>query len=233
MARRTKADAMATHDNILDCAENLFVQRGVSRTTLQHIADAAGVTRGAIYWHFADKADIFNAMLQRARMPFESAVQTLAEFDSRDPLADVEKYALLVFRLLETDSRARRIFEIATLKIEYVNDMSAMGRRRAETAADWLAHVENKLRSAIGSGHVQAHIDPRNAALGLWAFIDGLVRAWMIEPKSFDLSAAGQPIVAAYLEGIRDRQGTHHAISKRGGAASAGPGLAFVIVSSR
>jgi TetR/AcrR family acrAB operon transcriptional repressor len=61
MARRTKEDALATRDSILDAAELLFVEQGVSRTTLQHIATAAGVTRGAIYWHFLDKGAMFNA----------------------------------------------------------------------------------------------------------------------------------------------------------------------------
>jgi TetR/AcrR family acrAB operon transcriptional repressor len=55
MVRRTKEEAAATRDSILDAAEILFAKNGVSRTTLQHIATAAGVTRGAIYWHFVDK----------------------------------------------------------------------------------------------------------------------------------------------------------------------------------
>ena len=61
MARRTKEEAAATRDSILDAAEKLFVEQGVSRTTLQHIATEAGVTRGAIYWHFDDKSALFNA----------------------------------------------------------------------------------------------------------------------------------------------------------------------------
>lgn len=210
MARRTKADAMATHDRILDCAESLFVQRGVSRTALQDIADAAGVTRGAIYWHFTDKAGLFGAMLQRAKMPFESAMQSLNESGAHDPLGDLEKYALIVFRLAETDIRARRVFEIATLKVEYVDDMSAVRTRRAEMAAQWMAHTESRLRTAIESGHVDGRVDPRNVALGLWALIDGLLRAWMVEPTAFSLSAEGEPIVATFLAAIRHRSGTLH-----------------------
>src|SRR3569833_1281025 len=63
MARRTKQDALATRDSILDAAELLFEQQGVSRTTLQHIAAEAGVTRGAIYWRFHDKSDLINALM--------------------------------------------------------------------------------------------------------------------------------------------------------------------------
>ncbi|MBY0439824.1 MAG: TetR family transcriptional regulator, partial [Burkholderiales bacterium] len=57
MPRRTKDAARATHARILDMAEIEFQRRGVSRTSLTDIARAAGVTRGAVYWHFRDKAD--------------------------------------------------------------------------------------------------------------------------------------------------------------------------------
>ena len=65
MARRTKEEAQATRDRILDAAELEFQRHGVSRTSLQAIARAAGVTRGAIYWHFKNKPDLFKAMLKR------------------------------------------------------------------------------------------------------------------------------------------------------------------------
>ena len=65
MARRTKEDALVTRDLLLDAAERVFQRRGVSRTSLQEIAQEAGLTRGAIYWHFENKADVFDAMLQR------------------------------------------------------------------------------------------------------------------------------------------------------------------------
>ena len=72
MARRTKEDAMATRHKLLDSAENLFQAQGVSRTSLQDIARRAGATRGAIYWHFKDKADLFNAMMERVTLPLEA-----------------------------------------------------------------------------------------------------------------------------------------------------------------
>ena len=65
MVRRTKEDALATRSSLLDAAELLFQAQGVSRTSLADIAREAGTTRGAIYWHFKDKADLFNAMMER------------------------------------------------------------------------------------------------------------------------------------------------------------------------
>ena len=64
MARKTKQEAQETRQHILDVALRLFSQQGVSSTSLGEIAKAAGVTRGAIYWHFKDKSDLFSENCQ-------------------------------------------------------------------------------------------------------------------------------------------------------------------------
>ncbi len=75
MVRKTKQDALATRDLILDTAECVFQRRGVAATSLQEIAQAAGLTRGAIYWHFQNKADVFAAMMQRVVLPLEHTLE--------------------------------------------------------------------------------------------------------------------------------------------------------------
>lgn len=76
MPRRTKQDALATRQQLLEAAIGVFAEKGVSRTSLQDIAVAAGTTRGAIYWHFKNKADLFNALMESAILPME---QTMAQ----------------------------------------------------------------------------------------------------------------------------------------------------------
>jgi TetR/AcrR family acrAB operon transcriptional repressor len=203
MARRSKADAFATSMKILDCAETLFARQGVSRTTLQHIAAEAGVTRGAIYWHFADKAALFNAMMERVKMPLESALQLLQSSCLDDPLAVLKSYAMLVFSLTENDARARRVFEIATLKLEYTDEMSAVRVRRIEMAARCTEMAERCVVLAVRNGSARPAVDPREAALGFWALIDGLLRAWMITPDSFGLTCMGEKIIGAHLDVLR------------------------------
>ena len=65
MARKTKAQALETRHQILDAAIVLFSQQGVSATSLADIATAASVTRGAIYWHFKNKADVLHEIWLR------------------------------------------------------------------------------------------------------------------------------------------------------------------------
>lgn len=203
MVRKTKEDALATRDSILDAAEELFATQGVSGTTLQHIATTAGVTRGAIYWHFEDKAALFNALMERAKMPLESAFYLLEKDSPVDPLADLHEYLVCVFKLTVDDLRARRAFEIATIKMELVEEMNAVRRRRAEWKARWMATCEGRIRIGVDHGLLKPDVDPEVVALGLHALVDGLLRAWLLEPQSFDLVKVGEQIVDMHLECLR------------------------------
>ncbi len=203
MARRTKEDALATRDSILDAAEQLFVKQGVSGTTLQHIATAAGVTRGAIYWHFLDKGAMFNAMMERVKMPLEAAMQLFNQANPADPLDTLREYMLCVFRVTVEDPKARRVFEIATMKMEYLDEMSAVRERRKQNQELWMARTENRIRDAIAIGQVNAGVDPYAVSLGLWAILDGLIRAWLLDPQGFDLMKLGAQIVDTHLESLR------------------------------
>ena len=207
MARRTKEEAAATRDSILDAAEKLFVEQGVSRTTLQHIASAAGVTRGAIYWHFDDKGALFNAMMERAILPLEAEMQVLDQAESDDPLGDLRNYMLAVLRRTVEDPGTRRVFEIATLKVEFVGEMDAVRQRRQQNMAGWMSRAEGRIRAAAGKGLIGSKVEPRDVALALWIMIDGLIRNWMFDPQGFDLLRIGKCVIDPYLDGLRAGRG--------------------------
>ena len=59
--------AAATREELLAQSLALFAKRGVSNTSLDDVATAAGVTKGAIYWHFHNKDELFQAILDRIR----------------------------------------------------------------------------------------------------------------------------------------------------------------------
>ncbi|KMV73799.1 hypothetical protein AI29_12660, partial [bacteria symbiont BFo2 of Frankliniella occidentalis] len=59
MARKTKAQAQETKSLLIEAAIDCFASRGVSATSLSEIAEHAGMTRGAIYWHFKNKTELF------------------------------------------------------------------------------------------------------------------------------------------------------------------------------
>jgi TetR/AcrR family acrAB operon transcriptional repressor len=203
VARRTKEDAMATRDSILDAAEQLFLKQGVSGTTLQHIATGAGVTRGAIYWHFLDKGAMFNAMMERVKMPLEAAFQLADEGKSADPLVALRDYVMCVLKVTVEDPKARRVFEIATMKMEYTDELSAVRERRKQNHAVWMGRSEDRVREAVACGQFKGGVDPFATALGLWAILDGLIRAWLLDPQVFDLMKVGAQILDTHMDSLR------------------------------
>lgn len=201
--RRTKEEAAATRDSILDAAEILFAEQGVSRTTLQHIATKAGVTRGAIYWHFMDKGALFSAMMDRATLPLETAMRLLDEREVVNPLQSLRDELMAVLRITVEDPKARRVFEIATLKIEFVDEIDSVRVRRRESIATWMARMEDRLVQAKSLGQLRPAVDPHDAALGLWVMLDGLIRNWIFEPAMFELQELGGSVLDTYLVGLR------------------------------
>lgn len=206
MARRTKEAAAATRDSIVDAAEKLFVEQGVSRTTLQHIATEAGVSRGAIYWHFGDKGTLFNAMMDRATLPFEHALNVLGESDDESVLLDLLGFIVRIFKIIESDPQARRVLEIASLKVEFVDEMDAVRIRRSQSQARWIAHVVERIKLGQSAGQIRKDLQAKMFALGLWVTVDGLIRNWMFDPSAFSLLKIGEKLIGTMLDGIRLRQ---------------------------
>ena len=204
MVRRTKAEAEQTRHKLLDAAEQLFLQRGVSRTSLNDIATAAGTTRGAIYWHFQDKADLFNAMMERVTMPLEQALQSAAQpgTDAQPPLKALLGTLMLALRAAVHDPQTRRVFEIATHKVEYVDELHAIARRRNECIRDLLLMTEQALTLCSGKQGITLPMSARNAALGLHMLVDGLINNWLMDPQSFDLEEVGEQTLRNYLRGL-------------------------------
>lgn len=202
MVRRKKEDALVTRGRILDAAEHMFQQQGVSRTSLNDIAQAAGVTRGAIYWHFQDKADLFNAMMVRATLPLEEEALSLSDPTLADPLAELRRKFISALRRVVSDPQMRRVFEVATHKVEYTDEMHAARDRHLASRNNCLAHVESGLTLAMQRGQLQKRMPARAAALGLHALIDGLIQNWMLDPTGFDLARVGTQVLDAYLAGM-------------------------------
>ena len=202
MVRRTKAEAETTRHQILDAAERVFLARGVAHTRLQDVATAAGVTRGAIYWHFADKAALFNAMMERACLPCEAA-DGCDEAGCGDPLAQLAAKAMRPLRALAENEQVQRAFRIAMHQTEYTDELAAVQARYIEGITEFQQELSEVLSRAEGAGLLREGLSLGTAALGLYALVDGLMHHWTLQPGGFDLVGCGEAAVRAYLDGLR------------------------------
>lgn len=203
MARRTKEEAQETRNRILDTAEAVFHEKGVSRTTLGDIAAAAGVTRGAIYWHFKNKVDLFHAMLERVCLPIEDVALRAGDASLTDPLSYIRNCALAVLTKTANDPQARRVFDIVCHKCELVDDMSPARDRYIEGRSACLDQMETGFKHAVALGQLSQSVNPRRAAVTLHALIDGLIANWTLQPDYFPLAEEAEQVVNQFMQGLK------------------------------
>ena len=208
MARRTKEDALATRNKLLDSAEYLFQSQGVSRTSLQDIARRAGATRGAVYWHFTDKADLFNAMIERVTLPLEAAFSDDADLRPNsssvdvDALLKIRRATVEALRRIVNDAQTRRVFEVATQKVEYVDELRTVRQRHLAIRQSFVSRFEQSIESAAQQDGLLLPMPAALAARGFHALIDGLIQNWLLDQKAFDLLDVGQCVMNIYLKGL-------------------------------
>lgn len=202
MARKTKEEAQATRSRILDAAEQVFQARGVSRTSLQDVAAAAGVTRGAVYWHFHDKGDVFNAMMDRVILPMEEASAALDGDNGQPVLPALRERLATVLANVAQDAQVRRVLEIAVLKCESVDELRAMRERRLQIRGAYRARLERKLHLGQARGEIITALPAAHLAIGLHALVDGLIHNWLLDPAGFDLQSVGTQAIDVHLAGL-------------------------------
>lgn len=203
MARRTKDEAEKTRNAILDAAERVFYRHGVVRTSLEQIARAAKVTRGAVYWHFRDKTELCEAMLNRVFLPQEDILERLATSASATPLDDLEDACCTALKLIATDKRRRRVVSILTFRCEYVEDMTAVMTRRRQCKDRMLERSLRLFERARKLNMLSRRWPPRVAAASLQALMGGLILNGLEGRKEFNLVTSGTGCVKNFFRSLR------------------------------
>jgi len=202
--RRTKQQSERTRQDILAAARKVFARQGVTRTTFEEIAASAGVTRGAIYWHFADKTELFFAMREQVAVPMIDQIDlALLHADGSDPLAGVERFLRGILRALESDPAARRTFQIMGFKCEYVGELErelGLQRLRCSELVSKLTQTYGRARRA---GRLRAGLRPSMAALETCSFVIGLTRLWLLDARGTLLRRVARRLISAHVAGHR------------------------------
>lgn len=203
--RRTKEDSEKTRQTILDSAEALFLAHGVSNTSLEEIARNAGVTRGAVYWHFENKAHLFNEMLSQVRLPPEQLALRLSGCDGRDPLQSLFELCVEVVENLARQEQKRRILTILMQRCEFTEELhdallrhNAFIRQFIDLSEQLFARAECRARLLPG-------ITPTIASRAVHAMFHGLISDWLRDPQLFDPLRDTRQLLGSLFRGlIRD-----------------------------
>ena len=184
MVRKTKENAELTRQRIIDAARTVFLARGVSRSTLEHIASQAEVTRGAVYWHFKNKTELFHAIRDKVVLPLIDRMDdTLTLEGSEDPLTQIENSLCDTINELNENIEMRQIYEIIMIKCEYVDEFATVLQQILNNCANitekiQLAYERAQTQNLLANAHT-----PHALALDTHLFFSGLLHMWV---KDFD-----------------------------------------------
>ncbi|MBI0166545.1 TetR family transcriptional regulator [Bartonella sp. M0280] len=201
--RRTKAAASETREAILDAAETAFLTKGVSKTSLNEIAERAGVTRGAIYFHFRDKPAIYNAIIDRIKFPQEDLIDEVSRNDSINPIDVLEKSACASLNRFAEDEHQQRVMTIITLRCEYVDEFSQMILRLREAHDSMLDLFTRMLYVARSRDMLSDEWEPEDGARVLVCVVGGILHEWLNSAKNFDLYALGTRLILSQTRSFR------------------------------
>jgi TetR/AcrR family acrAB operon transcriptional repressor len=188
-----------TKTKLLHAAARVFAQQGYESATLDAVASEAGLTKGAVYWHFESKCDLFRALLRE----YEHREREFGAEQGR-LVAGTTEAEQAVLSVLEAElRRVAEAPEWARLPVEFVaagrdpsfaSDVASALRLRR----DLLVEIVGALQAA---GRATDESEPETAALLLSAVLRGLTELVLIEPE-LDVAGALPRVARLIARGL-------------------------------
>jgi TetR/AcrR family acrAB operon transcriptional repressor len=200
MVRKTKENAELTRLKIIEGARQSFLTRGVSRTSMEQIAAEAGVTRGAIYWHFANKKEIFTAMREQVFLPLIDRMDENLQLENiDDPLEQLIQFLNGTIETLNESLETRQTYEILMIKCEYVDDLVEVLDQMLDNCARITEKIEQLYTRAKEKGQLRASQSPAELAMDTHLFFIGLLHMWVKDTGGYRFRHQATELVKTHI----------------------------------
>ena len=186
MAKKTKADALKTRQHLIETAIVQFALRGVSNTTLNDIADAARVTRGAIYWHFENKTQLFNEVWAQQPVLRELIQDKLLVHDAESPLEQLREQLIVGLQYIAEIPRQQALLQILFHKCEFNEEMISEQEIREKMGFN-LHTLRQTLQKSMAKGEIANQLDLDVMVIVIYGAFSGIVKNWLINPTGYNL----------------------------------------------
>lgn len=197
--RRSLAEAEDTRRRVLDAALGVFDECGYAGATLERISQRAGVTRGAVYHHFKDKADLLFFLLRQegeeVMGPFMAGLGSGAS-----PLERVSGFLRLYFSELDGNARFRAVVNLLLFP-----GADAPEQARAQTRLgfeSWFKAFQGVLNEAQQHDELRPGVSVDAASIAVVTLAVGLTTTALQAPELVSISQAAEPLIAGLLHGI-------------------------------
>ncbi|AKR42491.1 TetR family transcriptional regulator [Methylophilus sp. TWE2] len=204
MVRKTKEDAAITRQRIIDAAREMFLLKGVSRTSLEQIASHASVTRGAVYWHFQNKAELFHAMREEVYLPLidrmDDTLLGNSDEANPDPLGRIRKHLESTIQILDNDQTTRATYEVMMTKCEYVDEFADVLKSILSNCSGLVHKMEQAYAKAQEIGQVGTQLTAAELALDTHLFFSGLLHMWVKDTEGTLFRDRAMQLIDAHIK---------------------------------
>ncbi|TKB50817.1 TetR family transcriptional regulator [Ferrimonas aestuarii] len=202
MARKTKAEAEKTRELLLDTALKLFSEKGVANTTLAQIATACGMTRGAIYWHFDDKAAMLHAMFESSITPEMQRIWDLIGDEGADPINTLLEATWVFWSELRRDSNLKQVM----ILYNQAEQIPELCEKLDELHCQEDSHIRQVLSLAKSKGLLHSQMSVDSAVIAFYSFHMGFTNL-VLRPRSstrhMDVEQVFKEMIAGFERSIR------------------------------
>lgn len=205
MARRTPEEAAQTRQQLLITGLRLFSRHGVETTTLKQISRETGVTHGALYWHFRNRADLLLQIHHGQELPFETQYLEQRQGAQQDALAALYQYIQGVLAGFARDESAAAVYQVFYLPPTLVVELEPLEAELQANRALWLDQLRFFLKQARKQKQLNKRSSPKAIAFTLQNALEGLLQAWLRSNGSFDLVAQGRALLDLLLGGVAQK----------------------------
>ncbi|MFD1956945.1 TetR/AcrR family transcriptional regulator [Paenibacillus thailandensis] len=191
-----------TKSKILISARRVFARHGYDGATLDLVAHDAGLTKGAVYWHFSSKSDLFLALCEQSlsKLMRELPKQAQQAAASPNPLEALQLLLESEFQSCEKESGERPL-----LFFEFVaNSREPEVRHKlSEAFTALLLGTADVMKDLQRQGLVHERPDPHALSVVLHSLINGIVLMWLLAPDQVSFKTLSQQCSQILWHGIR------------------------------
>lgn len=202
MARKTEEQALETRRRILTAALDVFFEKGFARSSLDDIAEAAGMSRGAIYHHYENKKDLLLTLHQNLHISPIAAILHHMKGDPALSLNKLERACLDSFHHLRTNQLPFLALSVFNLKCEYSTDLAPLIAEKNREVEDSLAYLSEVFKDMRAQGIIYTDTFPHVVAISFYCLIEGLALFSLKYPESISDTYIAQAI-ALFLQSLK------------------------------
>ena len=196
---RKRQDTVLRRKQIINTLGKLIVQYGSENVTVRRLAEAVGVTGGAIYRHFKSKKEILLFLVDYIEENLIGGIEK--GYSVQKPMVSLEK--ILKDHLSSIEQR-RGISFLVIAEIISLGDRR-LNRKIFEVLNKYLGHIKAIISKGIELGEIRGDVDPDTAAKIFFGMIQGLVTIWYLGSYNFTLEEKNESMWNIFYEAVKKR----------------------------